>query len=146
MALVCFLGFCFPVVFNLGMKRLLLHLLLKTAVVAVVFSGLVAAWTFICIAFYLGLRTSQGEVAAALWTAAFNLFLIVLLILFSWRPWSKAKPARQDFPLIMGEMMGKSFAQWTKRHTIEGVVAVLCAGFLLGFSRRLQTLLLRLLR
>jgi hypothetical protein len=26
------------------------------------------------------------------------------------------------------------------------VVTVLCAGFLLGFSRRLQTLLLRLLR
>jgi hypothetical protein len=128
------------------MKRLLLHFLLKTAVIAVVFSALVSTWTFICIAFYLWMRASQGGVVAALWTAAFNLFLIFLLILFSWRPWSKKKLVNQNLSLVVGEMMGNGVAQWTRRHTIEGVVALLCAGFLLGFSRRLRTLLLRLLR
>jgi hypothetical protein len=146
LASACFWVFCFPAALNVGMKRLLLHVLLKTAVIAVVFSGLVAAWTFICIAFYLWMRSSQGGVVAALWTAAFNLFLIFLLILFSWRPWPKKKPMNPNLPLVVGEMMGNSVAQWARRNTIEGVVAVLCAGFLLGFSRRLRTLVLRLLR
>jgi len=66
--------------------------------------------------------------------------------LFSWRPWSKKKLVNQNLSLVVGEMMGNGVAQWTRRHTIEGVVALLCAGFLLGFSRRLRTLLLRLLR
>jgi vacuolar-type H+-ATPase subunit I/STV1 len=131
----------------LSRKSLAVKLILKTTALAVVFGCVIAAWLFVCIAFYFWVQPSQGHSAAALWTAGLNLLLVCALALLSWRP----QPFRKkyhgiDMPMVMGEMVGQRFSRLMGRHTVDSLIAVLCAGFLLGFSSRLRTLLFRLLR
>lgn len=114
----------------------------------------VLAVAFLSVALYLALVEPLGAPLAALLTGGALLAIAALIMLaakfviLSPRR-LKTAPSGADGEVAaakLGEMLAEEAGAWTKRHPGSAMVTALVAGFVVGSSPKLRTLLLRLLQ
>ena len=128
-----------------GTTLALLGIAVSLAVLAVAF------WT---VALYLALLERLGAPLAALWTGGALLAVAALFVLAArWliRPPRRAttgpsQPNAEVAAARLGEMLAEEAGGWTKRHPGSAMFTALAAGFVVGSSPKLRSLLSQLFR
>lgn len=116
-------------------------------------TGVLAA-AFLSAALYFALIEPLGKPLAALLTGGTLLAMAAMILLaVKFLIWSPRRlttvPSEPDGEVAaarLGEMLAEDTGAWTKRHPGTAMATALVAGFAVGSSPRLRTLLLRLLR
>jgi len=124
------------------------------ALVGIAVGMSVLAVAFLSAALYLALLQPLGAPLAALLTGGALLAVAAVIVLavkyLISSPRRRATvPSEADGEVAaarLGEMLAEEAGAWTKRHPGTAMVTALVAGFLVGSSPRLRTLLLRLFR